>query len=346
MVQAVPVHQLQPLLQKVGYPGAFNDMMLYPGEQRLNLITWIISKLLCGRAFETLPPHQRTDTVDGLPEERLAEKCEWLLRTLGMKATKADIRGSGGDQQAVQFLVDLLQLLIAASPFLDSPSSSSSAVPATPRGERSGSMTARGPCPRMTDMDAESKLLSYACSNVGKLCSEQLQLFPQDLLQTLDQSRDAVAELARLQPAAALQLQQLQQKLASLKTAVEPVPDDSWLHNMDQVQDTLQQFLATTSQLTDTYKQELSVWTAVRGADDDNEQEPASTLDMSVNIGDLARQAGTGYKNLRTLLQGVECLKDMHHSLMELQQDSVAQLATDSRADAISATTALRMLKG
>lgn len=62
--------------------------------------------------------------------------------------------------------------------------------------------------------------------------------------------------------------------------------------------------------------QELSVWTAVRGADDDNEQEPASTLDMSVNIGDLARQAGTGYKNLRTLLQGVECLKDMHHSLM------------------------------
>lgn len=67
--------------------------------------------------------------------------------------------------------------------------------------------------------------------------------------------RDAVAELARLQPAAALQLQQLQQKLASLKTAVEPVPDDSWLHNMDQVQDTLQQFLATTSQLTDTYKQ-------------------------------------------------------------------------------------------
>lgn len=213
---------VQQQLTHLGYRGRLSDLHLYSGPQRESLLGWLIQRLCQGGRDTVECRETPTWSFNSIHKE---------LQALGLGCTEAQVQGTGTGQERLQFLHELLQLVVAATS-----------------------------CSGPEDLVPDLAMLSWACENFERVTEESVSLFTPDMMADITQysgrSRDVLDHL----PAVEAARDQYQQQLKEIQLKISPGPWDQWDEHFHHQQRLLRDFLEAAEEMDGMYMKELHAW--------------------------------------------------------------------------------------
>eukprot|EP00798_Chlamydomonas_sp_ICE-L_P026945 gene26945-4567_t len=278
------VERIQEGLSCVGFGNLVPESILFPGQEREQLVFFLLNRLVSPANLDTLlsklPVPEPASRAMLSSEERQAQKLATLLNSLGIPATADLIRGCAEDASSnLVFIMHLITLVQTQQQLqqLAPPTPSRGASPsplrhppstATAHDDEGGRRVSRGglgEAPPSTS-NAEVKLMDFATSNFCALTTDSVQgLFPSDINKALQRhssaAASAIANCWEWSDQLGQTSREVQTSVEQLRSAgVLLVSDAEWQALSADLAGGLQQYLEATEQFLNIYNTELRVW--------------------------------------------------------------------------------------
>mmetsp|Transcript_22547 Transcript_22547/g.31387 ORF Transcript_22547/g.31387 Transcript_22547/m.31387 type:complete len:316 (+) Transcript_22547:56-1003(+) len=268
-------------LTELGYHNVKDQAsVLFPGEDRFQLLEWILNRLSAGTDLGSV----FGDVGENVEEELRIQRLSDAFTALGLKASKERVRGSGHSRQGVSFLCRIVNVLSAME------------VPDVPN------------CSLEDQSRRESALIGSIAAKQSEIFLRELELFPMDMNFVILANKCDLSQISEKLSGSRVKLAEVKLKLAEFDS--EKAPEDSDETSLEDVvmdvQTELENFLQIAAEFKEVFHKDMRAWM-------NSVQKP-----QMEGLGPAALRCLAGYNRVNQVLEAMQSFQLAENALLHL----------------------------